>query len=131
MLIFKRNQLSIIRDHVKNDIYLFVYGTLMNPKSREHVLKHIEAGEKASVIAKKESYTTPEGKRFKTITPGGDKEVVGDLLQLDLDDLSNLTTWEDEYHLITITLTDGRKVLAFQLDKNKELKKEKANGEKR
>ncbi len=131
MLLFRRSQVTIVGDRVNNDIYLFVYGTLMNPKSREHVLKHSEHSETASVLAKKESYTTPEGKRFKTITPGGDKEVVGDLLQLDLDDLSNLTTWEDEYHLITITLTDGRKVLAFQLDKNKELKKEKANGEKR
>ena len=125
MILFRRTQVSIINGRVKNDILLFVYGTLMNPKSRAHVLKHIEEGTKASVVAKKESYTTPEGKRFKTITPGGDKEVVGDVLELDLDDLSNLTTWEDEYHLITITLTDGRKALAFQLDKNKELKKEK------
>lgn len=105
---------------------LFVYATLMNPKSRDHVLKHKEKASKTSISGfKKVPYKTPEGKDFNTLEPSkGKSKLSGDVLEVTPDDLAKLTSWEDQYHLIPVTLEDGRHAQAFKLNKEYELNKE-------
>lgn len=108
----------------RNKSLLFVYGTLMHPKTRDYVLHHKPNSSRASVIGyEKTSFTTPEGKDFPSIEQIGTGELPGDVIEVSPEDLAKLKSWEDQYHLIDVVLKDGRYAKAFKLNKNDELVK--------
>lgn len=109
----------------KGATLVFVYATLMHPRSRDLAFHHKARAEKASVVGyKKEPFTTKEGHDFENIERSGTGELHGDVLSLGPEDLAKLKVWEDQYHLIPVTLKDGRQAHAFQLNKDAEIKKE-------
>ncbi len=116
----------VIQDDASHNIY--VYGTLMNPKTRDYVLKHKEGASKGALKGyKKVPYTTKEGKDFDTIERTGNHndKIQGDVLMVSQADLDKLIKWEDQYDLVWVQLDDGRHAQAFKLIKKDELSKEK------
>lgn len=104
---------------------LFVYATLMSPKSREHVLHHKEKGKKAQLKDyKKMPLPTPEGKDFNTLVQSKGDILEGDILDISQEDLDKLKKWEDQYFLIPIVLVSGQHAVAFKLKLKDELHKE-------
>lgn len=111
----------------RSTMNLFVYGTLKNPKTRAHVLKHKENAKKTILHDyEKKSYSTPEGKNFETVFQKQGEQVTGDVFPITKDDLDKLEKWEDEYHLISIVLENGDRAKTFQLN-NKDKLKESIN----
>lgn len=96
---------------------IFVYSTLMHPRSRELAFhKVIDNMKRVSIkdyarIPK----TLENGEHVDTIVPKPGHELPGDLLELSPEDLAKLIKWEDRYKLIPVKLKDGRQVQAFQL----------------
>jgi len=103
---------------------IFVYATLMNPKTRDYVLHHKESGRKAELAGyKRVLFTTPEGKDFNTLEKSTKDFIDGDVIEVTANDLEKLKQWEDQYHLIPIQLKDGRQAQAFKLNKLDEISK--------
>ncbi len=110
----------------KRKTLIFVYGTLMDSRTRDFVFHHKEKATKASISGwKKVPFTTKEGSDFNTIVRDpAEKELKGDVLAVDSHELDQLKKWEDLYHLVSVRLNDGREAQAFQLNKDAEIKKE-------
>jgi gamma-glutamylcyclotransferase (GGCT)/AIG2-like uncharacterized protein YtfP len=105
-------------------ILIFVYGTLMHPRSRDLALHHNEKAERSGVNGyKKSSFTTKDGKDFETIDLG-DGKIDGDVLSVNAEDFERLKQWESLYHVIPIKLKDGRQAYAFQLNEEAKIRKE-------
>lgn len=107
---------------------LFVYSTLMNPKTLEHVEKHKAHIRHAFVWGMiKCFYKTPEGTRFATLEPLDSnirEGTKGHIIEVTNEDLNKLKTWEDEYTLKPIKLSDGTNAMFFDLKKTDKLQKE-------
>jgi gamma-glutamylcyclotransferase (GGCT)/AIG2-like uncharacterized protein YtfP len=109
----------------KNSELLFVYGTLMHPRTRDFVLKHKESASKGLLPGyKRDNYKTPDGDNFRTVTPAPFSKVSGDVLKVTKEDLEKLKTWENQYSLEPIKLANGMDAFTFILKKRDELKKE-------
>lgn len=96
---------------------IFVYSTLMHPRSRELAFHKIEDNAKRNSIKDyaKISKRLDNGEYVDTILPKPGHELPGDLLILGPEDLAKLIKWEDRYKLIPVKLKDGRQAQAFQL----------------
>ncbi len=105
---------------------IFVYATLMNPRSRSRVLKHRSTVTPGVLTGyTRMMYRTPEGKHFDSFERTGDNNdrIIGDVILVDAGDLEKLIKWEDQYDLIWVQLQDGRHCKAFKLKKEDELNK--------
>lgn len=111
----------------KHLVPLFVYATLMHPKSQEYVVGHKEQSSKVFLPHYcRVPFKTPEGKEFFTLKADPSAyRLRGDLLMVSSGDLVKLKHWEDQYHLIPVILENGQKAQAFILNKPDELKQEK------
>lgn len=104
----------------KSLLPLFVYGTLMDPRTRDKVLEKKEGATKATLNGyKRKSYTTPEGPNYDTILEDPKQSVEGDILMVTNDELKELEHWEDQYILSNKKLDNGQHVCVFIL-KNKD-----------
>lgn len=109
----------------KGLIPIFVYGTLMHPRTRAFVLKHKEDAERVLLPKyKREKFTTPEGTEFPTIVKSEFSKISGDLLLVTKSDFELLNKWEDQYFLSPVKLSNGITAYTFILKKRDELKKE-------
>ena len=104
---------------------VFVYGTLMDARTRDYVLKHKEPDQKVKAVGyKRKPFRTPEGTHYDTLEPSTGHILEGDLLKVNSVDLDKLKKWEDQYSLQPIKLADGRQAMYFKLARKDELQKE-------
>ena len=127
----KPGQVHHIED--RDPLMVFVYGTLIDDRTREYVLKHKSKARAGRLIGyKKQMFDTAEGKDYGDITESPNDSVKGDVFPVTAEDLKKLMDWEDQYNPIQITLVDGTHATAFQLketSKRDRYKKGDSNGE--
>lgn len=100
----------------KNKSLIFVYATLLHPRSRDLAFHHKESATKAILPNwKKVIDVSHMGEQLPKLEQTTHGELKGDVLEISPEDLANLKKWEEHYHLIPVKLKDGRQAQAFQL----------------
>lgn len=101
---------------MKKKLYpLFVYGSLKSG-SDEH--DQMKGAGKGKTVQTAPLYKLIEKDGYVELIKGGKESVPGELYHVDADKLKQLRKWEYKtFHKEPITLSDGKKVLAFVFHK--------------
>lgn len=82
---------------------VFIYGTLLNHPTLAHALRRLPRISKGKLANVKEVLI----KSYPTLEYAPGSVTKGEVFEVSRDELKRLDKWEDRYHRVEVTLSDG------------------------